>query len=78
MKISDSIRALLKMRGLRQIDLVEPLGMKSAASLNNKFSNNRWDASDLVKVAETAGCRVGFILPDGEHLILGQKDGELK
>lgn len=70
MKISDTIRVLLIKCGKKQLDLVKPLGMKSAASLNNKFSYDRWDAKDLVRVAEAVGCRVGFKMQDGEWLLL--------
>ncbi|MBQ8616326.1 MAG: hypothetical protein IJ418_02320 [Clostridia bacterium] len=70
MKISDSVRALLNMNGKKQADLVKPLGMKSAASLNNKFSYDRWDAKDLVKVADAMNCRIGFQLSSGDMLYL--------
>ena len=74
MKISDSIRALLRMHGMRQSDLVNPLGMKSAASLNNKFSYDRWDGKDLIKIAHALGCRLGFQLQNGDMLFLDSSD----
>ena len=70
MKISDTIRVLLIKCGKKQLDLVKPLGMKSAASLNNKFSYNRWDAKDLIRVANAVGCQVGFKMDTGEWLPL--------
>ena len=70
MKISDTIRILLIKCGKKQLDLVKPLGMKSAASLNNKFSYDRWDAKDLVRVADELDCQVGFKMKDGEWLPL--------
>lgn len=70
MKISDTIRVLLIKCGKKQLDLVKPLGMKSAASLNNKFSYDRWDAKDLVRVADALDCRIGFRMKDGEWLFL--------
>lgn len=78
MKISDSVRALLNMNGKKQADLVKPLGMKSAASLNNKFSYDRWDAKDLVKVAYAMNCRIGFQLPSGDMLYLDPDEYILK
>lgn len=70
MKVSDTIRVLLIKCGKKQLDLVKPLGMKSAASLNNKFSYDRWDAKDLVRVADAVGCQVGFKTKSGEWLPL--------
>ncbi len=73
MSISKEIGALLKLRGLRQSDLLEPLGMSSKQSLSNKFSNERWSAEDLVKVASVCGCDLVFILPDGRQIKLGEE-----
>ena len=68
MKISDTIRAALNITGKRQIDLLDVLGMASKQSLNNKFAYDRWDASDLVKVAKAIGCRLCFKLPNGDMI----------
>lgn len=68
MKISDTIRVLLIKCGKKQLDLVKPLGMKSSASLNNKFSYDRWDGKDLIRVAHAVDCLVGFQMPNGEFL----------
>lgn len=70
MKISDSVRALLNMCGMKRTDLLKPLGIKSAASLNNKFSYDRWDGKDLIRVANAAGCRIGFQLKNGDWIML--------
>lgn len=66
MSISNTIKSLLSLRGLRQSDLMEPLDMGSKQSLSNKFANERWSADDLVKVAEACGCELAFISPDGQ------------
>ncbi|MBQ1471468.1 MAG: hypothetical protein IIZ34_03835 [Eubacterium sp.] len=68
MGVSASIKALLSLREKKQSDLMEPLNMSSRQSLSNKFSGERWFASDLIKVAEVCGCRVAFILPDGQQI----------
>ena len=67
--ISAKIRALLNLTGRKQIDLREPLGMASPQSLSKKFTKEQWDASDLVTIAAVTGCRVGFILPNGDTLL---------
>lgn len=68
MKASDTIRALLKIRGMKQGDLAQPLGMKSVASLNNKFCQGNWSADDLVIVARETNSKPGFLLNDGQFI----------
>lgn len=70
MSITGTIKALLALRDKRQADLMQPLDMSSKQSLSNKFTNERWSASDLAIVAETCGCKLAFVLPDGEHLFI--------
>ena len=70
MRISDSVKALLSMAGVKQKDLVTPLGMKSQQSVNNKFAYDRWDGSDLAIIAEYCGCKIGFILPNGQQILI--------
>ena len=70
MDITGKVKALLTMTGLRNADLMEPLGMKSKQSLSNKFTNNRWSAEDLATVADLTGCELAFILPDGNKIII--------
>jgi len=68
MDISDTIMILLRMRDMRQIDLMEPLHMSSRQSLSNKFTGCRWSASDLIDVANATGTKLAFVLPDGTRL----------
>ena len=70
MNISDSIMILLRMCGLRQIDLMETLHMSSRQSLSNKFAGCRWSATDLVDVANATGTKLSFTFPDGKRLDL--------
>lgn len=73
MSVTKKIKALLALTGKKQTDLIGSLGMSSKQSLSNKFSNERWSAEDLVKVADECGCMVAFILPDGQVLPLDDK-----
>lgn len=73
MSVTKKIKALLALTGKKQTDLIDSLGMSSKQSLSNKFSNERWSAEDLVKVADECGCMVAFILPDGQVLPLDDK-----
>ena len=70
MSITNSVRALLKICGKRQVDLLPIFGLANAQSLSNKIRGERWSASDLVSVAEFTGAKLAFILPDGERIII--------
>ena len=70
MQISKRVKALLTERDKKQSDIMELLEMKSKQSLSNKYSNERWSAEDLVKVAEFCGCKLAFILPNGERITI--------
>lgn len=70
MSITSSVRALLEIRGKRQVDLLPVFDLANPQSLSNKFRGERWSASDLVKVAEFTGCKLAFILPDGERIVI--------
>lgn len=81
MSVSKSIRALLSIRGFKQSDLMNVLkrdnGKQAIASkqaLSNKFAGERWSADDLVSIAAFAGCKLAFILPDGERVLIGDSD----
>ena len=70
MSISANIKALLALSGLKQSDLLQPLNMSSRQSLSNKFTNERWSAQDLVDISRLCGCKLAFILPNGQQIIV--------
>ncbi len=76
MSISASIKALLNLREKKQSDLLGPLNMSSRQSLSNKFSNERWSAQDLITVAELCGCKLAFVLPNEQQIVI--EDGEIE
>lgn len=69
MAISGKIKGLLAICGKKQNELAEAFGM-SKQTMSNKMARESWSASDLVKVADLCGCKVAFILPDGQQIIL--------
>ncbi len=71
--VNDKVRAILALAGKRNIDLAGLYGV-SKQSMNNKMTNNRFSADDLIRIAEFAGCRVAFMLPDGQHIFLEPED----
>lgn len=70
MGVSKKIKALLSECEKKQSDLMEILDMSSKQSLSNKFSNERWSADDLIKIAEYCNCKLAFMLPNGERIVL--------
>lgn len=74
MAISKKIKALLAECERKQADLLDVLEMGSKQSLSNKFSNERWSAEDLVKIADFCGCKLAFILPNGERIVLNANE----
>ena len=73
MGFSKTIKALLAICGKKQADLLPLLEMSSRQSLSNKFTNERWSADDLVKIAQHCGCKLAFLLPNGERIVLGDE-----
>ena len=74
MPISKKIKSLLAVSDKKQADLQEVLGMSSKQSLSNKFSNERWSAEDLAKIAEFCGCKLAFVMPNGERIIIDAEE----
>lgn len=77
MILTDAIKGLLALRGKKQIELAQYFGMSKQA-MNNKISKNSWFGKDLINVAEFCGCKLAFILPDGQQIILENKPNESK
>lgn len=73
--VSEKIKALLALAGKRQVDLAEHFGMTSQ-SMNNKMNRDSWSAKDLVKAAEFTECKLAFILPGNQQLIIENDTAE--
>lgn len=74
MAISKKVKALLAQVDKKQSDLLDVLEISSKQSLSNKFSNERWSADDLVKIAEFCGCKLAFLLPNGERIVIDSEE----
>lgn len=75
--VSDKIKALLAMTGKKQIDLANEFEV-TAQSMNNKMALNRFNTDDLIQIANFTGCKVGFLLPNGEHIFFDENDSRKK
>ncbi len=71
---SKKIKSLLAEMNKKQSDLLEVLDISSKQSLSNKFSHERWSADDLAKIADYCGCKLAFVLPNGERIIIESGD----
>lgn len=71
--VTDKVKALLALSGKKNAELARLYGV-TPQSMNNKMALNRYTADDLIRIAEFTGCRVGFLLPDGQHIFLDPED----
>ena len=77
MAVSDKVKGLLALSGKKQIDLAAHFGM-SKQTMGNKMSRTSWSASDLARVAEFCGCKLAFIMQDGQQITIDANDSEEK
>ncbi|MBS5166391.1 MAG: hypothetical protein KHY77_11645 [Butyricicoccus pullicaecorum] len=73
MSMSDKVKGLLALCGKKQTQLAESFGM-SRQTMGNKMARNSWSGNDLAKAAEFCGCKLAFLLPDGQQIILNAED----
>lgn len=69
MPLSDKVKGLLALCGKKQIDLAESFGM-SKQTMGNKMARNSWSGNDLARVAKFCGCKLAFIMPDDQKIII--------
>lgn len=69
MPVSDKVKGLLVLCGKKQIDLAASFGM-SKQTMGNKMARNSWSGSDLARVADFCGCKLAFVMPDGQQIII--------
>lgn len=73
MAVSEKIKALLRMRGKKNKELAEYLGMNSQ-SLSNKFTRNSFSAEDLIKISSFLDCSLAFEIDEKQKIILDTSD----
>lgn len=71
--ISEKIKALLKINGLKHSQLADHLGITPQA-LANKFVRGSFTAAELITIANYTGSTVSFNLKDGTTILLNEKD----
>ncbi|MEG0315167.1 MAG: helix-turn-helix transcriptional regulator [Erysipelotrichaceae bacterium] len=71
--VSDKIKALLAIKGKRNIDLAEYLKI-APQSMQNKFARSSFSAEDLIKIADYLDCTLAFEVNDSQKIILDSSD----
>ena len=61
MNISNKIKALLKLRNKKAVELTKALNLKYAQNLNTKYLRQSFTVQDFIKTAELTGTRLTFI-----------------
>lgn len=75
MSISNKIRALMKMRGMKIQEVADKMGC-SPQFISNRLYRDSFTAADLIKIAEVLDCTLSFTLPDGTEIRLTADDLE--
>ena len=70
---SDTIKELIKMKKITQVELAEKLGM-SKQNINNKFKRNTFSPDELVKIADILNMELAFV--DGKNKDIIKSDVE--
>ena len=73
MSVSKKIKAVLQLCDKKQLDLAAHFDM-STQTMSNKMARGSWSATDLAKVAEFTGCKLSFILPDGQQIFIEDEE----
>lgn len=73
MAITDKIKALLAIRGKKNIDLAAYLGI-SPQSMQNKFTRGSFSADDLIRIAEYLECTLSFEVDEKQRITLDSSD----
>lgn len=55
--VSDKIKQIMKLKGVKSIQLAEYMNVKPQ-SLTNKFARDSWSAQDLISVLDFLDCRL--------------------
>lgn len=73
MSVANKTRALLNLTGYKPSDLAGCLE-KSVQSVRNKFSQDVFTVSDLLRIAEFTNSRLLFRTQDGQEIFLSLED----
>ncbi|HHV10810.1 MAG TPA: helix-turn-helix transcriptional regulator [Clostridiales bacterium] len=73
MSVTDKVKALLSIKGNKNIELAQYLGI-TPQSLQNKFNRGSFSAEDLIKIADFLSCSLEFSIDDKQKIVLSMED----
>lgn len=73
MAVSDKIKALLAIKGKKNLDLAKHLEI-SAQSMQNKFTRGSFSSEDLIKIADFLNCTLAFEIDETQKIVLDTSD----
>lgn len=71
--VTDTIKQLLKIKNVSQVELAEKLGM-SKQNINNKFKRNTFSPDELAKIADILGMELAFVDGKEKYVIKSSDD----
>lgn len=73
MAVTDKVKALLSIRGKKNIELAAYLGI-SPQSMQNKFNRGSFSAEDLIKICDFLNCSLVFEIDNVQKIVLDTQD----
>ena len=73
LSVTEKIKALLSIRGKKNVELAQYLGI-SPQSLQNKFTRGSFSAEDLIRIADFLECKLSFEIEPGQKITLDASD----
>jgi hypothetical protein len=73
--VKNKIQMMLSYKNKMQISLMDVLKVSSKQALNNKFSNNRFNVEDLIKICDYLGLEIVVRDKEKQHdVVIFDKD----
>ena len=73
MAVTEKVKALLSLKGKKNVELAAHLGI-SPQSMQNKFNRGSFSAEDLIKIADFVRCPLSFEVADNQKIVLDTED----
>lgn len=73
MAVTEKIKALLAIKGKKNIELAAYLGI-TPQSMQNKFNRGSFSAEDLIRIANFLDCTLLFEIDSNQKIILEPSD----
>lgn len=73
MAVTEKVKALLSIKGKKNVELAEYLGI-APQSLQNKLNRGSFSAEDLIKIADFTGTSLAFEVGEKQKIVLENTD----